>query len=161
MLSFHHLSHRWLSIVALTLAGSVTSWSVVISPTRAQSPTDFSPQCQTAIQASIAALKGGRSVTVHTNARSLGAGHPANRGQGLLFALDGPATGAILADGPLQMAVARRLIQSCGTVGAVTIGRWQSGESNTIGLVNGTVRFFECYEGETPNPGWGYVRCDL
>lgn len=155
------LPHSWFNRSVTIAAALTTGWGLAISPVSAQNLSEFSPQCRMAIQESIAALRGNRSVTVYTEVRSLRAGHPANRGQGLLFALDGPATGTVLADGNLQMAVARRLIQSCGTMGAVTIGRWQSGESNTIGLVNGTVRFFECYEGETPDPGWGYMRCDL
>lgn len=148
-------------IVELISVSYITAGFFQTPPSLAQIPSNLSPQCRTQITSSIRNLRRGRTIKIHVEIRDAGEGHPQNRPQKILFAFDGKETNDLMNASEMMTSTARKIIEKCPTVSAFQFGQLHTGWSYTIGIVNGNIEWFKCYEEGQPDFGWGYQRCDL
>lgn len=121
--------------------------------------------CETAIADGTSRIKNGREITVTTDITDRGEiypNHPSGRSLFVGIVLDGNAADSVMLSPVLQKAISSEIISSCGSVGAVTFGRYRTDWSSTFGLMpNGTIKQFECVD---PDPdrdklSWGQLVC--
>jgi hypothetical protein len=121
--------------------------------------------CETAIADGTSRIEKGREITVTTDITDRGEiypNHPSGRSLFVRIVLDGNAADSVMLSPVLQKAISSEIISSCGSVGAVTFGRYRTDWSSTFGLMpNGTIKQFECVD---PDPdrdklSWGQQVC--
>jgi hypothetical protein len=145
-------------------AGSL-GLSAVVLPSQVRSEPK-GQTCEAAIANGRQRITAGRSITI-VNSKILDDSqtypdHPDGRPNIVQIILDGKAANSVMESPVLKKAIASEIISSCGSVGAVTFGRYRTDWSSTFGLMsNGTIKQFECVD---PDPerdklSWGQLVC--
>ncbi len=156
---------KFLANAIVVIAAGSLSLSVVGLPTQVRSESK-GQICEAAIANGRERITTGRSVTIVSSSivdsSQTYPDHPDNRPQIVQFRLDGKAADEVMESPVFKKAIASEIINSCGSVGAVTFGRYRTDWSSTFGLMpSGTIKQFECVD---PDPernklSWGQLVC--
>jgi hypothetical protein len=147
------------------IATGSLSLSAVVLPSQVRSQPK-GQTCEAAIANGRQRITAGRSITIVSSNILDGSqtypDYPDGRPKIVHISLDGKAASSVMESPVLQKAISSEIISSCGSVGAVTFGRYRTDWSSTFGLMpNGTIKQFECVD---PDPdrdklSWGQLVC--
>jgi hypothetical protein len=159
------MMQKFLANVIIVIAAGSLGLSAVVLPSSVRSEPKRQT-CEAAIGNGRERITAGRSITIVRTSIVDGSqdysDHPDDRPQIVQFRLDGKAADSVMESPVFQKAIALKIINSCGSVGAVIFERDRTDWSTTFGLMpNGTIKQFECVD---PDPernkiSWGQQVC--
>jgi hypothetical protein len=132
--------------IVVIAAGSLALPAFAMPPQAKSEQTRKS--CETARADARGRIEKGRDITVTTDREDyshLYSNPPKGRPFFVKIGLKGKAADSVMESPVFQKAIASEIINSCGTVGAVRFGIYQTDWLSTFGLMpSGTIKQFEC-----------------
>ncbi len=149
--------------IVFLAAGSLNLSAFALPPQAKSEQTRKS--CETAVADSKVRIEKGKDITVTTDIASRSEtypNHPSGRPLFVTIIVDGNAADSVMLSPAFQKAIASEIIESCGSVGAVTFGKQATDWSITLGVMSdGRIEGFKCID---PDPEvdripWGQQIC--